>query len=321
MSEVTSGLQYDLASQDAEMDARDPASVAFWKELRDALQPMTPERPQPGRIPALPKVSPLRYSPGVAKNLEEELFADIAHMVKSDIGSETRGPKMPPTMLAARTPERSRMPSGQPPSKGSPQRASGSSSLFSTAAMVGAGGGEEEDEVGEEVLQEVATELVTPGGVMSWIKDREAELGSARRGLPVLREHEEEPEVCPERHPQQRGMLAAPPECVPEGGDFGVPESDELVERPIVAPVVPALKGVQKQPPKASGAGMWKVVGDSRLAVKRWKNVSAAIDRWVSPGDVLRGDREGNWLKLDGEEGFCLITDGKTIFLRTKSSL
>merc|ERR1719162_605953 len=148
---------------------------------------MTPERPQPGRIPVLPRASPQRFSPVVAKNLEEELFADIAHMVKSDIGSETRSPRLPPTILGARTPESrggatrdmlrrvwARMPSGQPPPKGSsPPQASGAVDA---------------DDVGEEVLHEVASQLSTQGGVMSWIKDREQELGSARRGLPVLHE-------------------------------------------------------------------------------------------------------------------------------------
>merc|ERR1712129_24598 len=87
----------------------------------------------------------------------------------------------------------------------------------------------DEEDLQESVLHEVAAQLFAHrGGLVSWIKDREQELGSARRGLPTLRE--QEPEVCPE--------TAREPEVSPEGDEFGVPESEETVERPLVPTTV-----------------------------------------------------------------------------------
>lgn len=304
LSEATSGLQYDTAVQDVNRDAHDPANIAFWKELREALEPMTPprkDRPMPPKLqPGIRQVA--------AKCLEEErLFADIAQMVKSDIGSEEAGlrtprglgtPRGPPNPRGLQTP-RERLAERFPQTQRRHRTAPTSIQAAQTPDE------DEEEDLQESVLHEVAAQLFAhKGGLVSWIKDREQELGTARRGLPTLRE--QEPEVCPE--------TAREPEVSPEGDEYVVPESDDdSVERPLVPDIAEGKAPAQQ-------SGMWVVVG-TRLPVRRSRSVLADSMGEKQPGEVVRGNRDGQWLTLEGGAGFCLISDGSTVFLKSKSSL
>jgi len=60
---------------------------------------------------------------------------------------------------------------------------------------------------------------------------------------------------------------------------------------------------------------VWKVMASHGLKVRSMKDSSSEILDIKLAGSYVRGEREGNWIKLAGEPGYMMVSAGDSIFL------